>query len=76
MYILGFSVWAEELILCQESPATTIKCDGPDEVIDVQDAQLLLSRDINHCTDPNITIISRIESGEGITCKEEVPFTK
>ena len=76
MHILGFSVWAEEFVICRGSSPRTIKCDGSDEVIDVQDAQLLLSKDTNHCTDPNIGIIGRIESGEGITCKDQLPFTK
>ena len=66
----------EEFFLCSGSPARTIKCDGPDEVIDVHAAQLVLADDTNHCTDPDIDIIGRIESGEGITCKEELPFTK
>ena len=76
MYILGFPVWAEEVILCPGSPVRTIKCDGPDEVIDVHAAQLVLASDTNHCTDSNINIIGKIESGEGITCKEEIPLTK
>ena len=68
-------MWAEEFILCPGSPAINIKCDGPGEVIA---AQLILAegRSINYCTDPNINITGRIESGEGITCKEELPFTK
>ena len=73
---LGSTVRAEEFVICPGSPARTIKCDAPDEVIDVDAAQLVLADDTNHCTDPNIDIIGRIESGEGITCKEELPFTK
>ena len=76
MHISGFSVWAEEFVLCPGSKARTIKCDGPDEVIDVQDAQLLLSKDTNHCTDPNITIIAKIESREGISCEKQLGFNK
>ena len=76
MHVLGFPVWAQEFVLCPGSPARTIKCDGHDEVIDVQAAQLILADDTNHCTDPSIDIIGRIKSGEGITCKEELPFTK
>ena len=76
MDILGFSVWAEEFVLCSGSAARTIKCDGPDEVIDVHAAQLLSAEDTSHCTDPNIDIIARIKSGTGISCKEELAFTK
>ena len=75
MYILGISVCIEEIIVCQGSPARTITCDRPDDVIDVQVAQLLFAQDTNYCTDPNINITDRVITGRGITCKNRLAFT-
>ena len=76
MHILGFPAWAEEFALCLGWSAKKIKYDGPDEVIDVQAAQLVFAEDTNHCTDPNIDIIGNIKSGIGISCAEQLAFTK
>ena len=67
---------AEEFVICRRSPARTMKCEGPDEVIDVQDAQIVLTRNINLCTNPNVNITDKIQRRDGITCVEDLPFTK
>ena len=76
IFILGFSVWAEEFVICRGSPPRTIKCEGPDEMIDVQDALIVLDEDTNYCTDPNVNITDKMQRRVGIAFIEELPFTK